>query len=497
MPRNQRQSHRLLSSRLPVVALVLACTAIPEQLVPPSHARITSPLGIDLEDVVENIAGYVPLGAVLTNIGTATAVKLTASLSVFAEATQLFSEGRSTSLIDIAANVIGAALGVVLCARLKIDLTQMTVGRRVGGAAAALAVGYVALGSPIGPRDLAGAVAIMAAETPWRHVSPRGATAAGILEARWTFDAVEGRTTSDTSSNAISGTLVNQPTLVMGVDGRALGLNGMSQWVDFGDPVALRLTGSMTISAWINPSVFPRDDAAIVSSLSGEEQGYQLDTTVDQGTRTIGFKLGGTAGRLMARYGRTPLQTDQWYHVAGVYDAPRRTLNVYLNGHSDDGCLLGRVTNRQEASSLDVFVGRRAGGNGYEFAGSVDDVRIYSRALTPAEIEGMTTALGTGVTSRASDEETDLNRSDRTCPSKEGTDARISGTVVAFGILIAVACVGLWPTSKYHVPALILSFLAGFLLIPSIAPLVPPHFQWLVPILTLAGGTSVALSSRS
>ena len=75
----------------------------------------------------------------------------------------------------------------------------------------------------------------------------------------------------------------------------------------------------MTISAWINSSAFPRDDAAIVSAFSG--LGYQLDTTIDQGARTVGFKLANASGRLMARDGKTRLHTGRWYHVAGVYDA--------------------------------------------------------------------------------------------------------------------------------------------------------------------------------
>ena len=45
----------------------------------------------------------------------------------------------------------------------------------------------------------------------------------------------------------------------------------------------------------------------------------------------------------MARYGATELVRDTWYHVAGVYDANVRTLNVYLNGHLDDGFLLGQA----------------------------------------------------------------------------------------------------------------------------------------------------------
>ena len=38
------------------------------------------------------------------------------------------------------------------------------------------------------------------------------------------------------------------------------------------------------------------------------------------------------------------LQLNQWYHVAGVYDAATQTINVYLNGQLDNGVLVGTVT---------------------------------------------------------------------------------------------------------------------------------------------------------
>jgi hypothetical protein len=82
----------------------------------------------------------------------------------------------------------------------------------------------------------------------------------------------------------------------------------------------------MTISAWIKSTAWPRDDAAIVSS------GFLLDTTIDEGPRTIGFKLGNSCGALMARYGATPLALNTWYYVAGVYNAKAGTMDVYLNG---------------------------------------------------------------------------------------------------------------------------------------------------------------------
>lgn len=165
--------------------------------------------------------------------------------------------------------------------------------------------------------------------------------------------------------------------LADGIHGSAVRLDGKKDYIDFGHPADLRLMGSMTICAWINSTSFPRDDAAIVSSLS---PGYQLDTTVDRGPRTIGFKLTEPCGKGMARYGASELGRDTWYHVAGVYDADARTLHVYLNAHLDDGFLAGPVAAAQRTSSQRVCVGKRAEISSYEFAGLIDDVHIYSRA---------------------------------------------------------------------------------------------------------------------
>ena len=71
------------------------------------------------------------------------------------------------------------------------------------------------------------------------------------------------------------------------------------------------------------------------------EVGFQLDTTVDQGTRTIGFKLTNSSGGQMFRYGATTLQANTWYYVTGVYNAATQTLDVYLNGQLDNGVLQG------------------------------------------------------------------------------------------------------------------------------------------------------------
>jgi len=70
-------------------------------------------------------------------------------------------------------------------------------------------------------------------------------------------------------------------------------------------------------------------------------------------------------------------------------------MDVYLNGVLDDGALVGTVTATQQNSTLPVTIGKRSGVSGFEFNGRIDEVRIYPRALSAAEIQSdMNTPVG-------------------------------------------------------------------------------------------------------
>ena len=99
----------------------------------------------------------------------------------------------------------------------------------------------------------------------------------------------------------------------------------------------------------------------------------------------------------MFRYGATTLQANTWYFVTGVYDAATSALHVYLNGQLDDGTLVGTVTATQRNSTANANIGRRPTGTTFNINGRIDDVRIYNRALTPAEIQtDMNTPVAAG-----------------------------------------------------------------------------------------------------
>ena len=220
-------------------------------------------------------------------------------------------------------------------------------------------------------------------------------SAAGLV-AGYAFNEGSGTTAADASGSGLTGTLTNGAAWGTGRNAGAVLLDGVDDFVELGNPALLQLTGSMTVSAWVNSAAFPVDDAAIVSKRASGEVGYQLDTTVDRGPRTISFKLTNSSGGTMFRYGATTLQANTWYFVTGVYDAATSALHVYLNGQLEDGTLLGTVTATQQNSSANVNIGRRPTGNSFNFNGRIDDVRIYGRALTQTEIQAdMSTPITT------------------------------------------------------------------------------------------------------
>jgi hypothetical protein len=74
-------------------------------------------------------------------------------------------------------------------------------------------------------------------------------------------------------------------------------------------------------------------------------------------------------------------------------------------------------------------------------------------------------------------------------------DARIPGAAAAFGVLVAIACIGLWPSAG-SLLYLVVSFAAGWLLLPAVASSLPSLDLWMIPLVSLAGGASVARSVR-
>src|SRR5207253_1061277 len=235
---------------------------------------------------------------------------------------------------------------------------------------------------------------------PSPPVTDSGGTTAAIattpaapssLLAAYAFSEGSGTTTADASGKGHTGTLSGATWTNAGKYGQALSFNGSTSYVDLGNAADLQLTGSMTVSAWIFATANPPDDGQIVSKSTGA--GWQFKTSPDTGPHTFAVAVSPNSSSNTQRYSNTVRALNTWYYVTGVYDATAGTLNIYVNGVLDNGVLSGTVPPSQYNAPANVNVGQRGGG--YLFQGTIDEVRIYNRALSPAEIQSdMNTAIG-------------------------------------------------------------------------------------------------------
>jgi hypothetical protein len=203
------------------------------------------------------------------------------------------------------------------------------------------------------------------------------------LVAAYSFDEGTGNSIADLSGNNIKGTVVGATWTTNGMYGTALAFNGISSYVDLGNRTELQLTGSMTIEAWVKATGNPADDGQIVAK--SDPRGWQLKTSPDTGLHTFGLSVSRTPTAKAQRYSTTIRALNTWYHVAGVYDSASQTLSTYVNGSLENGTLHGTVSASQFNQNVNVNIGRRAGG--YYFNGVIDEVRVYNRPLSQAEIQ--------------------------------------------------------------------------------------------------------------
>ena len=206
------------------------------------------------------------------------------------------------------------------------------------------------------------------------------------LIARWALDG----NIDDASGNSLaSGTTAGSPTYVTGLEGtQALNLNGTNQYAAVPHDYRLNATNAITLAAWIRPGK-TGTQALITKSINGTAatgvNGYELSLA------TTGFPFvrfnqatSGDTYRLNATTVNTSNGTN-WMHLAATYDGA--TARIYVNGvlNASAAMVVPIATN-----SVPVGIGSQFDGTGSRFfQGAMDDARVYSRALSAAEIEAL------------------------------------------------------------------------------------------------------------
>ena len=209
------------------------------------------------------------------------------------------------------------------------------------------------------------------------------------LVARWALDENQpGATVVDSSGHGHAGTpSASAPTPSADVpsdpaqDRRSLTFNGLDQLVEFGNPPGLQLTGEITIAAWINP-------AALDGKRSIVTHGYRWSPSQEVSLRMLDgfYQIASWDGvNHWAELAIPATDVGTWVHLCGVYDG--NAFIIYRNGE-----LGAASTDTIGAIAVDApwAIGARASSVPPDAArfylGLLDEVRIYDRALSAAEV---------------------------------------------------------------------------------------------------------------
>ena len=191
------------------------------------------------------------------------------------------------------------------------------------------------------------------------------------------FDENMGGTALDGSGGNRHG-LIQGAERVSGKVGGALRFDGIDDWVTVQDADALDLSSGMTLEAWVNPAVVGGWQTVLLKEGAGT-MAYELYANNDLSRPAAYFTTSG--GVLRAVTGTAMLAPNTWTHVATTYDGVN--MRLYVNG------VLVRTAARTGAILATDGV-LHIGGNqvwgGEFFSGLIDEVRIYSRALSATEI---------------------------------------------------------------------------------------------------------------
>jgi hypothetical protein len=194
------------------------------------------------------------------------------------------------------------------------------------------------------------------------------------LEGYWQMDEDGGTVVSDCSGKGVIGTLNGTFQRIAGRIGPgALHFDG-SGYVDLGSTLAL--SGPISIAAWVKVDSFASNGRVLSKSGAVPNRGFELNLEA-KGTANFQIALDGT-NQLGAE---DAAPSGVWTHIAGVF-VPGTELRLFV-----DGKRAATVTTAATSSvySQPAQIARRADDTG-KLMGAVDDVRIYSRVLTDAEI---------------------------------------------------------------------------------------------------------------
>jgi len=193
---------------------------------------------------------------------------------------------------------------------------------------------------------------------------------------KYTFDAGSGTTVADASGNGNTGTINGNPQWITGVSGSALSFDGSRDYVSTGKSLLNNLP-QFTIACWLKGDLSLGNRSGLIGQNDCMEYGVVSANTCQIWT------AGGGSVDLTWPYGAA----GGWHHIVAVGDGT--SIQFYLDGKP--AASGGTTTAGYGTSTFFLSVG---GGGIFDatdnwFAGQIDEIYVYRRALSAAEVAGL------------------------------------------------------------------------------------------------------------
>ena len=215
----------------------------------------------------------------------------------------------------------------------------------------------------------------------------------------WKLDEASGNAI-DSSGQGNTGTPTGTTIVNNCARGRCRQFNGSSDYVNIGNVSALKVTGALTITAWVKYSNLTGAAEVIASKYDAlsNQRGYLLSVDTS-GKLTFNIQAS------LSLFDATSVVTStsawnngNWHNVVGVY-LPSAQLRIYVDGVLASGDAATIPASIANPTAL-FFIGAINQSTASQFfSGNIDDVRVYNRVLSAQEIKDLYSAgikLGTG-----------------------------------------------------------------------------------------------------
>ena len=169
--------------------------------------------------------------------------------------------------------------------------------------------------------------------------------------------------------------------------GHAFDFDGSSRRVSVPDSPDFKLTNSLTIEGWI----FPRQqNSGCIFSRADNRLGVDCWILSMSPTNSISFQIMNGSNQVATI--QAPIRTNQWSYIAATLEGTNGALKLYTNGvlAAQTNTTVRPRANLDPAQEPALGIGNHGGNYAQSpFNGLIDEISLFSRALSQSEIQSI------------------------------------------------------------------------------------------------------------